>query len=69
MPPPPGGGGMAPPGSMGAPPPEGAPGAKRKRALFRNPTTVLLLKNMVGPGEVDPELQVRGTGPAYGAAC
>lgn len=33
-----------------APPP-------RKRGLFSNPTRVLLLKNMVGPGEVDAELE------------
>lgn len=54
---------MANPGARGnqklstsmLPPP--GPAAKKKRALFRNPTTVLLLKNMVGPGEVDSELE------------
>ncbi len=30
---------------------------KRKRGLFSNPTKVVLLKNMVGPGEVDDDLQ------------
>jgi len=42
--------------------PAGAPAAlppppPKKRSLFRNPTRVLLLKNMVGAGEVDEELK------------
>jgi hypothetical protein len=31
---------------------------KRKRGLFTNPSCVLLLKNMVGRGEVDAELEL-----------
>ena len=30
---------------------------KKKRGLFSNPTKVVLLKNMVGPGQVDDDLQ------------
>ena len=33
------------------------PPPARKRGLFSNPTRILLLKNMVGPGEVDDSLE------------
>ncbi|CAM9551982.1 unnamed protein product [Ascophyllum nodosum] len=45
---------MGGPGDSPAPLP---PPARKKRGLFSNPTRVLLLKNMVGPGEVDDELE------------
>ena len=41
---------------MGPPGGAAAAAAAKKRALFRNPTTVVCLKNMVAPGEVDAEL-------------
>eukprot|EP00903_Cladosiphon_okamuranus_P012880 g12028.t1 len=45
------------PSDTPAPPP-----ARKKRGLFSNPTRVLLLKNMVGPGEVDDELEGETSG-------
>ncbi|CAM9975945.1 unnamed protein product [Pylaiella littoralis] len=46
----------------GAPTDTPAPPARKKRGLFSNPTRVLLLKNMVGPGEVDDELEAETSG-------
>ncbi|CAB1109203.1 unnamed protein product [Ectocarpus sp. CCAP 1310/34] len=47
---------------MGGPSDTPAPAARKKRGLFSNPTRVLLLKNMVGPGEVDDELEGETSG-------
>lgn len=35
---------------------QGPEPAKKKKGMFGNPTPVLLLKNMVAPGDVDDEL-------------
>eukprot|EP00904_Undaria_pinnatifida_P005629 jgi/Undpi1/2196/HiC_scaffold_12.g05582.m1 len=42
---------------MGGPGDAPAQPPRKKRGLFSNPTRVLLLKNMVGPGEVDDDLE------------
>lgn len=59
---------MGPPpsiGMMGPPPPPGQMGAavpppaeeQSITEILKNPTKVVLLRNMVGPGEVDEELE------------